>query len=196
MRLGIISDIHADITALNAALALLVAKGADKIVCLGDVVEKGPDDDACAATLHRWLIPCVRGNHDQIALDNQHRNFYQPELYKLPPSTLAYLKTLPLTRSYWWEGQRLLLCHGSPDNAWEYLRPDICPPKRFKTIAQANDADVILCGHTHDPLDVCYKGVRFLNPGSVSGQHTRGSRTCALLHLPSLKFEVLDIPGQ
>ena len=46
MRLGLISDIHADLGALDAALGALVERRVDRIVCAGDVVEKGPDGDA------------------------------------------------------------------------------------------------------------------------------------------------------
>ena len=196
MILGIISDIHADYDSLIIALHLLVKRGADKIVCLGDVAEKGLDGNACAATLHDWLIPCVRGNHDEIALHNQDSvDDDDPRWQVLNADTLAYLGALPLTRYYTYAHQRIMMCHGSPDDAWEYLHPDMASAKRFKQVAAASDADVILCGHTHRPMDVTYAGVRFLNPGSVCGRHTQGSRTCALLHLPDLRFHVLDLPG-
>ena len=46
MRIGLISDIHGDIDALNTALTLLKAQGAEKILCAGDLVEKGTEGDA------------------------------------------------------------------------------------------------------------------------------------------------------
>lgn len=195
MRLGIISDIHADFAALAVALDLLVAHRVDKIVCLGDVVEKGLRGDDCVRLLQDWLIPCVRANHDELALVNQAENAGDdPRWHDLDNTTLTVLKGLSLTRYYVYEGCRLLLCHGSPDDPWEYLHPDRAPARRFKRIASQHDADVILCGHSHRPMRVMYAGVHFFNPGSLCGTHTTGSRTCGILDLPEMIFQILDLP--
>ena len=194
MLLGIISDIHADYDALTVALDALVAHEVDKIVCLGDVAEKGLNGDACDDLLHRWLIPCVRGNHDELALVNQTQTGDDPRWHDLDPATLAYLRALPLSRYGVYDGCRILMCHGSPNDLWEYLHPDLASAKQFKRIAATSDADVILCGHTHRPMEVTYNTVRFLNPGSLCGRHTQGSRTYGILRLPDLHFQVYDLP--
>lgn len=193
MLLGIISDIHADYDALAIALDVLIAKGVDKIVCLGDVVEKGTQGDACAEKLHSWLIPCVRGNHDELAIANQGYTD-DPRWHDLKPSTLSYLTQLPLTRYYVYEGYRILLCHGTPTDNWDYLSLEMASAKKFKAVAATSDADIVLVGHSHIPMDVTYAGVRFLNPGSVCGKYSRGSRTCATLNLPDLSFHIIEIP--
>ncbi len=195
MRLGVIADIHADFDALVVALDLLVAQGADKIVCLGDVVEKGHNADECANRLQTWLIPCVRGNHDELALTNQQFAGDDDRWQALRVDTLAYLQRLPLTEYRVYEGMRVLLCHGSPDDAWEYLHPEMASAKRFKQIAAHSDADVVLCGHTHRPMTVEYGGVLFCNPGSLCGKHTSGSRTFGILDLPGLNFHIVDLPA-
>jgi len=195
MRLGIISDIHADLTALSTALDALVNQRVDKIVCLGDIVEKGLHGDACMRLLDDWLIPCVRGNHDELALVNQAENAGDdPRWQTLDPATLTTLEALPLTRYYVYAGCRILLCHGSPDDPWEYLHPDMASAKRFKQVAAKSDADVVLCGHSHQPMSVTYSGVRFFNPGSLCGTQTTGSRTYGILDLPRMDFNVIDLP--
>lgn len=194
MRLGLIADIHADYEAMLASIDLLLGQGVDKIVCLGDLVEKGYQGDACVHALQTYLIPCVRGNHDELAIINQADSGDDPRWQALNPHTQATLQRLPLTLDYLYEGYRLLLCHGTPDDTWTYCHPNWMPAKQFKTIAARNDADIILCGHTHRPMDVCYAGVRFLNPGSVCGRQSAGSRTCAVLTLPTLEFQVFDLP--
>lgn len=194
MRLGVISDIHADFAALVVALDLLVARGVDKIVCLGDVVEKGRKADDCAHRLHEWLIPCVRGNHDALALVNQGDAGDDARWQVLQADTLAYLDRLPISEYHVYEGQRVLMCHGSPDDVWEYLHPEMASAKRFKQIAAQSDADVILCGHTHRPMTVEYGGVMFYNPGSLCGRHSSGSCTFGILSLPDLDFQILDLP--
>lgn len=193
MLLGIISDIHADFEALAIGLDLLVGKRVDKIVCLGDVVEKGYDGDACAERLQQWLIPCVRGNHDDLAIENQGQGD-DLRWHDLKPNTLDFLSNLPMTRYCHIEMKRFLLCHGTPTDNWDYLSEAMAAPKKFKKVASQNDADVILCGHSHVPMDVTYGGVRFLNPGSICGKHTRGSRTVATLRIPDMQFHVIDIP--
>lgn len=72
LRIGVISNIHADLRALERACALLVREGAQRIVCLGDVVEKGPDGDRVVSALDHWLIPVVAGNHCHNAIRHQH----------------------------------------------------------------------------------------------------------------------------
>lgn len=194
MRLGVISDIHADFAALTTALDLLVKQGVDKIVCLGDVAEKGLNGDACAQVLQNWLIPCVRGNHDELATVNQADAGDDPRWQQLHAATLAYLRALPLSRYDLYAGCRVLMCHGSPDDVWEYLHPDMASAKRFKQVAKQSDADVILCGHSHMPMQVTYGGVQFFNPGSICGAHTTGSRTYGILDLPQMTFQIFDLP--
>jgi protein phosphatase len=194
VRLGVIADIHADVVALDTALSLLVKRDVDKIVCLGDVVEKGHHADACVQRLQTWLIPCVLGNHDELATSNQAFADDDPRWRSLSDETLGYLRGLPKTKYYVYEGICILLCHGSPTNVWEYLHPGMAPDKRFKQIASKANADVILRGQTHIPMHETFAGVHFLKPGSVCGTHSSGSRTCGILHLPECQFEILDLP--
>ena len=65
-RTAIISDIHGNHAGLVAALADIDRQGCDQIVCLGDLVDGGPDNEAVIETLQQRGIPCVRGNHDEI----------------------------------------------------------------------------------------------------------------------------------
>ncbi len=65
-RIAIISDIHGNHAGLMAALDDIAAQRCDRIVCLGDLVEGGPDNEQVIATLKARQIPCIRGNHDEI----------------------------------------------------------------------------------------------------------------------------------
>ena len=81
----------------------LIDLGADKIVCAGDVVEKGPDGDSVVDALHRNLIPTVRGNHDDNALP--HTQYGAPFSGERPlkERTLDYLEGLPHWRYDEWD---------------------------------------------------------------------------------------------
>ncbi len=83
-RIAIISDIHGNHAGLMAALDDIAAQHCDRVVCLGDLVEGGPDNEQVIATLKARQIPCVCGNHDEIndlALSAAARQY----LSELPP---------------------------------------------------------------------------------------------------------------
>ncbi len=146
-------------------------------------------------------IPCVRGNHEEFVHDNQkwlRENTIpgHPEAKKrlLTEETLNYLRSLPFALRYTWEGLRVLVVHGTPSSNMVYLYPKSAPEK-FESAARETAADVIIYGHTHQPLRAEFAGVKFFNPGSVRQSEFRGlgSHTCATLTLPDCTFRVFDI---
>ncbi len=64
-RIALISDIHGNGEALRAVLKDIIRVGHDSIVCLGDVVEGGPENDWVCDTLREHNISCILGNHDE-----------------------------------------------------------------------------------------------------------------------------------
>jgi predicted phosphodiesterase len=56
-----------------------------------------------------------------------------------------------------------------------------------------DDADVMILGHTHTPLNARTSRLRILNAGAVYGVTMRDSHTCGVLHLPTLAFYVYDL---
>lgn len=71
MRLGLISDVHADLTALEKALHLLDFYQVDQILCAGDLVEGGQEGDGVVRRIQERTIMCVQGNHDREAFADQ-----------------------------------------------------------------------------------------------------------------------------
>ena len=63
-RIAFISDIHANLEALNAVLQEIDTHGADMIICLGDVVGYGPNPKECIDIIRSREIPTIKGNHD------------------------------------------------------------------------------------------------------------------------------------
>jgi putative phosphoesterase len=190
MKLGLISDIHAQAWALTRALDVLEREGAERVVCLGDSVRKGPDGDAVVALLRSHAIPTIQGNHDHEAV-REHREDGERQLQA---ESVEWLAGLPLVREYTWAGVRVTLAHGSPHKVDTYVFPDDIP-KPFKRAIRTLEADVLLLGHTHVPMVVRFGSLWIVNPGSVSGNRTRDSFTCATLDLPSCQarfFELTD----
>lgn len=199
LKVGIISDVHADLQGLNQALAILDQQGVDLIVCAGDIVEKGKDGDAVVQTIQQRRIPCVQGNHDEQASGNQKwfRQNANTELESvrerlLTQETLDYLETLPFSLRFNWLGYRVLLIHATVFSNWDYLGAQH-KIDTFKTVARESKADIIIYGHTHQALQAEFIGVRFYNPGAISVMESHSSGTCATLQLPDFEFRVFDI---
>jgi putative phosphoesterase len=199
MKLGLIADIHADFTALTIALTILQREKVDKILCAGDLVEKGGDGDAVIALMREHGIFCVRGNHDELAIENQRwmsqKSDTDPEANQwrtLQPETLAYLQKLPFALRFQIDGLRVLLVHGTPESNWDYLYPHV-PHHKFKALANDAEADIVIGGHTHVPMSIKIQGVLFINPGAVCGKPNGGSHTCATLALPDGDLRVFGL---
>ena len=192
MRLGLVSDIHADHRALLRALAVLEEHGADRVVCLGDLVEKGPDGDRVVATLNEHLVACVRGNHDDNAVRRRLDGDADDGDPLVDADTASWLAALPRERHEVWSGVRVAMSHIAPCGIEESVLPEHVP-KSLKRSLRGFEADVLLLGHTHRPMKIRHGDLWIINPGSVAGTRTRDSFTCAVLELPSLTLTVLSL---
>src|SRR5215218_6601040 len=78
MKYAFIADIHANVEALTAVLAAIDSLGADRILCLGDVVGRFADPDACVELLRERRITTVGGNHDRAAIGLRDTTWFSP----------------------------------------------------------------------------------------------------------------------
>jgi putative phosphoesterase len=171
MRILIVSDIHANWAALQA-----VAQPFDVCLCLGDLVDYGPDPAPCV----RWAMAnanyAIRGNHDHgvaqgipVTGETGFRYLTQasrPSMWEaLGPDERRYLLQLPVTLRFTLAGKRFLLVHATPrDPLDEYLLKD---PSTWAKRLQNVDADIVCVGHTHMQFKLEVNNVLVLNPGSV-----------------------------
>jgi diadenosine tetraphosphatase ApaH/serine/threonine PP2A family protein phosphatase len=177
MRIAVLSDIHANITALDAVLA--DAGEVDAIWQLGDVVGYGPEPDAVVARLREAGALGVRGNHDAAAIGGSEIEWFNPEARRamewtraaISPATLAWLSALPEQATL--DGCELV--HGSPrEPTWEYITS--------VPVARANlavlRAPIGLHGHTHIPVAFIDQDGRVdvVGPGRDSSLELRGRR--------------------
>lgn len=190
LKIGVIADIHADLLSLQAALALLDEKGMDQIICAGDLVGKGFEGDEVVNIIRERNIPCVMGNHDYFNI--QWPDLHLPTIRTLQPATRAFLQQLPDHLEFEWLGKKTLMAHGIPGNRnvglHAYHHRDI-----YLTIIDTAQADIVIVGHTHEPLIVHIDDTWIFNPGSVCRLDTDGSGTCAVLTLPNCQFDVYRI---
>jgi len=151
MRIAVLSDIHANIVALDAVLAAIGS--VDAVWHLGDVVGYGPDPDAVVDRLREVGAIGVRGNHDTAALGGPEISWFNPDAReamewtrtRIGERTRRWLADLPERRVE--EG--VTLVHGSiRDPLWEYVtsRPVAAASLQLLTTR------IGLHGHTHVPV--------------------------------------------
>ena len=206
MKVGLISDIHANVDNLRRALLLLRERGAETILCVGDLVDGESEGNAAVELIRQQKIPCVQGNHDH-ALSNAHyadwlekwdeASFGPPPWQygddALTDETIAYLRALPLTQRFEWDNRRVLLTHASPWDQVTYIYAN-GRPANLERIAKESAAEIVILGHTHVPMAVEYENVWVFNPGSVDGNRDEPlMATCALLDLSVMRYQVFDI---
>lgn len=154
MRILVISDIHANLTALEAVLA--DAGTPDATWCLGDVVGYGPDPNECITRLLQLPnFTCIKGNHDAAALGEIPIETFNYDARRsiewiqetLTPRSLAFLTSLQ-ERVVILDAN-VTLAHGSPRNpVWEYILDLHNASQNFKYF----DTRVCMVGHTHLPV--------------------------------------------
>ena len=185
MKLAILSDVHGNGDALRAVLADLDERsGADRILALGDIVLLGPDPGEVVALLMARDAVGVYGNMDRFLLDTDWRAF-EPRseedeadrdlclwaLQRLDERAQVWIRALPFQKELEVGGQRLLLVHGSPRSDRDVIKADT-PAEAVREMMAGVQADLILYGHTHEPLDRTMDGVRLINPGAVGYPHS------------------------
>jgi predicted phosphodiesterase len=190
MRIALLSDVHANLPALEAVLADIDARdGVDGIYHLGDLVGYAPWPNETVALLRERAIAGIAGNYDStVATDYKHCGcrYEDPRQEELSHLSYAwtrehtsadakrFLGALPFRLDIrplggHLDGPTLILVHGTPTlNTlyWTEDRPDsFCA--RMSEVAGAKRGDVIAFGHTHLPYHRTVADVHLLNTGSV-----------------------------
>jgi putative phosphoesterase len=171
MRILLVADIHGNRAALDA-----IDERFDLCLCLGDVVDYGPDPGACVEWVRRHARYTVRGNHDHgvaqdVAVQGVNGFRYltartrPPTVAALTPDQRRFLAGLPTSRMLTLGGKRFLLVHATPrDPMDEYAPPD---PAFWAPRLAGLAVDYVCAGHTHQPFVLTVNGVTVVNPGSV-----------------------------
>jgi putative phosphoesterase len=180
-RVAVITDIHANLPALQAVLARIDELGIDRVMCGGDLVGYGPHPNEVCALIQEHAIPTIYGNYDYaIARDledcgcayvTQHdRELGERSvawtLAHTDATSKAFMRQLPFDLRFAVGEWQVHLVHGSPRKVNEYLFEDK-PARLYERLAAAEEADALVFGHTHKPWVHDFGGVRFVNCGSV-----------------------------
>ncbi|MBN1316433.1 MAG: metallophosphoesterase family protein [Anaerolineales bacterium] len=151
MRILVVSDIHANLMALEAVID--DAGEFDRVWCLGDVVGYGPDPNDCVNLLRKYDLLCLAGNHDWAALGKLDLTTFNADARDavtwtqrmLAPAVRDFLESLP---SYL-EINEFTLAHASPRQPlWEYILDPLIAAINFNFFP----TPFCLVGHTHTPV--------------------------------------------
>ncbi len=180
MKIAVLSDIHGNRHALDAVLRHARGQGAAQLIInLGDSIGYGPDPEGVIDRIKGAGFVNLLGDYDRKVLSKKHRQegwqavnnpdkraMFAWTYQALSKRARQFLKALPEERSLHLEGLRLMLTHGSPESLHEHLGP-ATPDARLEALSGIAEADVILCGHSHQAFNRRVAGTHFINPGSV-----------------------------
>lgn len=186
MRIVVLSDIHANLAALERVLDDLPSH--DELYCLGDIVGYGPDPNEVVDALRtRNPTLVLAGNHDHAVVTGNLAGFVEYAIQAiewtrkhLTKTNLDYLAALkPLARRSV-ARHTIALFHGSPrDPLNEYIFPGT-PSPILRELLKLSGSDVLLQGHTRVPMFFRTNSSTLLNPGSV-GQPLDGDPRASYL---------------
>ena len=208
MRIGLVSDIHANWPALQAVLRALDRRGSDQILVAGDLIGYGGQPNECVTALREAGAQCVAGNHDLHLLGRLPNSRFPPlarlsldvSRRLLSPEVCNYLASLP-TRL---QVDDVLVTHGSLDSPEEYVRDETRALELLARLpTEAPGAKTLVLGHTHTQwCVVAARGARrargtvqlgssrcLINPGSVGQSRQRERR-------PRARFAIQDTGTQ
>lgn len=178
MKIAALSDIHGNLTALDAVLRHIRSQGADLIVNLGDIVSGSLSPSETVDRLMALDLPTIRGNHERQLLASDVDAMRQSDRFAreaLRADQLDWIAQLPETLRI---ADDVLLVHGTPESDLDYFLETVTEQGcRAATREEVEDRAghgaerLILCGHTHVPRSMRLGDGRFVvNPGSVGLQ--------------------------
>ncbi len=172
MKVAVISDVHANLPALEAVLAAIDAAGPDELWCLGDLTGYGADPARCTRIVLERADICLAGNHDMVITGEIGLEAFSSDARTAAEWTMETLsgEDLELLRRLEPRGTRggVELYHGSiRDPVWEYVIDD----RTAAVCLELQGTPLSLVGHSHVPLAYGYAGEQFL--GGLAGAGTR-----------------------
>jgi putative phosphoesterase len=186
MRVAFLSDVHANLPALRAALEVAGAHRADRIVVAGDLVGGGPlPAETIEALRMHPLVEAIRGNVDRevLKLVRKKRRKLEARLNEgsgkrrnrawtalaIRKSGADWLEGLPEELSVGIHGRNVLVVHGSPHGDEDYVYPSLTPEGLRGKLAPLDESppDLLVTGHSHIPFVAHIGRTTVVNCGSV-----------------------------
>lgn len=184
MRIGVISDVHSNLPALEAVLSLFEREGCEEIICCGDIIGIGPFPEE---TVQRMMslenAICVLGNHEgylingrtwphPAAMGAEELLYHEWEHARLSASSRIFIGSLPMCALIVRNGVRICAMHYRIGTDGLYAPIMWVPrPDDLDFMFDGINADIILHGHDHRPSLRRLGGRACINPGSLGCPH-------------------------
>jgi predicted phosphodiesterase len=191
MRIVVITDLHANLPALQALLEAIRSQGYDALYHTGDAIAIGPQPAECLELLldmpNAWF---VMGNHETYFLnglptpqpswmsDGEVQHQYWTHAH-LGPQMRSAIEAWPYALQHEFQGVRTAFVHYALDTSGRDFVPLVKPPTRagLETVFPSLDAQLVFFGHDHGPADVQGRA-RYVNPGSLGCCEEALARYC------------------
>ena len=195
MKIAVISDIHANYQALEAVMKDIKKENCDRIFCLGDLAMAGPQPHMVIDFVRKqpdWIV--IQGNTDKLIAEYTEQTYEDvKKMYPMMANALAddvkileedkkqYLGSLSPQYETEIDGVKILLVHGSPRKNNENIFPNM-PVNEIEEMIKGIDADLIFCGHTHQPCGYQTSTKQtVVNAGSVGRPMTEVPDACYVI---------------
>ena len=184
MKIGIITDVHSNIIALNTVLNEFEKIEVDKIICCGDIIGIGPNPEETVQELmkNKDKLIAVRGNHEQYLLkglpQNVHANKRTMSLEeihnhewthsKLSKNTKDFISQFKTSNIIEIEGKKIYIVHYQSNESGIYKKHIKSPTiKQSQEMFSGIDADIFIYGHTHTTSINNKNNKWYINSGSL-----------------------------
>jgi putative phosphoesterase len=199
VKIAVLSDIHANITALERVIRDAEERGASLFINAGDSVGFGPCPNETIKLICEKNILSILGNYDVEVIEGKIKDkgpknlAFQFAKKELSRSSKNYLNNLPRERRIEVVGRKILITHGSPESIDEHIYSNT-PVERLKHLAETAKTDIIILGHTHEQFWTQVNGISFVNPGSVGRPNDGNPQTAyALISFNPFNVELIRL---
>lgn len=190
-RIAVLSDIHGNIPALDAVLEDVRLRGLTKVLCLGDLVGKGPQPEAAVDRIRALCDTVVMGNWDHlVAQPTEHEDLLWHQR-RLGAERLHWLGSLPFSHELLMSGRTIRLFHASPVSVYTRVQPWAPMEDRLAMFDHTEQTgtpdggrlpDVVGYGDIHNAYVQNLEGRTLFNTGSVGNP----------LDMPQASYAVLE----
>ena len=179
-KIAIISDIHGNLTALNAVLDDIKSRGVDKIMCLGDMIVKCSSPKECVDKILKSCEVVVKGNCEERGVEDPRIDEHIWNREKLTQKQREIISNLPLSYDFYISGYKVRIMHASPRSIHQksfFWNFDSEFDEHFNFMFENTEyldnigqetPDIVIFGHIHRPFIVRRKDRVLINPGAVS----------------------------
>lgn len=181
MKLGVITDIHNNLTALRAVAEKLNQIGCDKVICCGDIIGIGPcPEETVQYIMQIPNLIAVRGNHEKYLLEGMPSRYpnsenmgleemkhHKWEHNLLSSESIHFLESLPYKINLTYEGFSISVMHYCMERDGHFINYHANPSEDDlkKMFADVN-SDIVLYGHNHC-RNICNSDKFYINVGSL-----------------------------